>query len=86
MEWEGAESASLRLRSVLEDGAHRLLDRCVAPTLIIGVKLGPFEAHAWVQHGASVVNDVRNNGPQLLDPAPADQLTGVVDPDTGEVL
>lgn len=32
------------------------------------------------------VNNHRNNGPQLLDPAPAESLVGVVDPTTGEVI
>jgi putative SOS response-associated peptidase YedK len=32
------------------------------------------------------VNSVRNDGPDLLEPAPADQLAGVVDPATGELL
>jgi putative SOS response-associated peptidase YedK len=32
------------------------------------------------------VNAVSNNGPELLDPAPADQLRGVVDPATGELI
>jgi putative SOS response-associated peptidase YedK len=32
------------------------------------------------------VNSVRNDGPELLEPAPADQLIGVVDPATGELI
>ncbi len=32
------------------------------------------------------VSSNRSNGPQLLDPVPADELVGVVDPVTGEVL
>ncbi|GAA3618153.1 SOS response-associated peptidase [Kineosporia mesophila] len=32
------------------------------------------------------VNSVRNDGPALLEPAPADSLIGVVDPATGELL
>ena len=28
----------------------------------------------------------RSNGPQLLEPVPAEELVGVVDPVTGEVL
>jgi putative SOS response-associated peptidase YedK len=32
------------------------------------------------------VNAVVNNGPELLDPAPLDQLRGVVDPATGELI
>jgi putative SOS response-associated peptidase YedK len=32
------------------------------------------------------VNSVRNDGPELLEPAPRDQLAGVVDPATGELI
>src|SRR3954447_9119007 len=32
------------------------------------------------------VNAVSNNGPELLEPAPFDQLRGVVDPATGELI
>lgn len=32
------------------------------------------------------VNSVRNDGPELLEPAPQDSLLGVVDPATGELL
>jgi putative SOS response-associated peptidase YedK len=32
------------------------------------------------------VNSVRNDGPELLDPAPLDQLVGVLDPATGELI
>jgi putative SOS response-associated peptidase YedK len=32
------------------------------------------------------VNAVANNGPHLVEPAPADQLRGVVDPATGELI
>jgi putative SOS response-associated peptidase YedK len=32
------------------------------------------------------VNAVSNNGPELLQPAPLDQLRGVVDPATGELI
>ncbi|WP_409483585.1 SOS response-associated peptidase [Arsenicicoccus dermatophilus] len=49
--------------------------------LLEGYRPGRFEAYPV----STAVNDVRNNGPQLLDPAPADQLVGVVDPATGEV-
>ncbi|HRW19578.1 MAG TPA: SOS response-associated peptidase [Dermatophilaceae bacterium] len=34
----------------------------------------------------TAVNGSRNNGPQLLDPAPAASLHGVVDPTTGEIV
>ena len=43
---------------------------------------GRFEAHP-VGRG---VGATRNNGPGLLDPAPASELVGVVDPMTGEVI
>lgn len=37
---------------------HRLcLDRGVPATLVIGVKVNPFAAHCWVQHGDVVIND-----------------------------
>jgi putative SOS response-associated peptidase YedK len=32
------------------------------------------------------VNSVRNDGPELLQPAPEDQLVGVLDPATGELI
>jgi putative SOS response-associated peptidase YedK len=32
------------------------------------------------------VNSVRNEGPELVEPAPADQVVGVVDPATGELI
>ena len=32
------------------------------------------------------VNSVRNDGPELLEPAPVDTLVGVVDPATGEII
>jgi putative SOS response-associated peptidase YedK len=32
------------------------------------------------------VNSVRNDGPELVEPAPADQLIGVLDPATGELI
>ncbi|GAB3238448.1 SOS response-associated peptidase [Kineosporia babensis] len=32
------------------------------------------------------VNSVRNDGPELLEPAPMDSLIGVVDPATGELI
>jgi hypothetical protein len=37
---------------------HRLLARDGhASTLVFGVKLHPFEAHCWLQHGDAVLND-----------------------------
>ena len=32
------------------------------------------------------VNNVRNNGPELLEPLPVEELRGVVDPATGELI
>lgn len=43
---------------------------------------GRFEAYPV----STSVNSVRSNGPQLLEPAPRDDLVGVIDPATGEVL
>ena len=43
---------------------------------------GRFEAHP-VGRG---VGATRNNGPGLLDPPPPDELVGVIDPMTGEVI
>jgi hypothetical protein len=50
--------------------AHRMLDQRMRPTMVLGVKLGPFEAHCWVQHDATLVNDrlddVRRFSPILV--------------------
>lgn len=35
---------------------------------------------------STMVNNVRNSGPELVAPLPADQLIGAVDPVTGEIL
>ena len=43
---------------------------------------GRFEAYPV----RSAVNATRNNGPDLLAPAPPAELQGVIDPVTGEVL
>lgn len=43
---------------------------------------GRFEAHPV----GRAVGATRNNGPELLEPAPVEELEGVVDPMTGEVL
>ena len=32
------------------------------------------------------VNDVRNAGPELVEPLPVEEAVGMVDPATGEVL
>ena len=41
--------------------AHRLLTHGIAPELILGVKLAPFEAHAWVQCGRWILGDACEN-------------------------
>lgn len=50
--------------------AHVLLDRKVRPDLVFGVRLHPFGAHCWVQHGRTLVNEtldqVRNFTPVLV--------------------
>lgn len=37
--------------------AHALIDRQVRPELVIGVRLNPFGAHCWVQHGQRLLNE-----------------------------
>ncbi|WP_034161478.1 lasso peptide biosynthesis B2 protein [Sphingomonas sp. ERG5] len=37
--------------------AHRLIDVGAAPDLVLGVKLAPFRAHAWIQCGEALVNE-----------------------------
>lgn len=44
----------------------------------------PGRFRAWPV--STAVNSSRSNGPELLEPLPSDQLVGVVDPATGEVL
>lgn len=53
----------------------------IAP-LLLGEAAGRFTAYPV---GRAVGNS-RVNGPQLLDPAPAEDLHGVVDPMTGEII
>lgn len=50
--------------------------------LVDGAEPGRFEA--WPV--STAVNGAANNGPALLEPAPAQSLHGVVDPQTGEIL
>lgn len=45
---------------------------------------GPGRFAAWPV--AAAVGSTRNNGPALLEPVPAEELVGVVDPMTGEVI
>ena len=50
--------------------AHALLDRNIRADLVIGVRVQPFGAHCWVQHGSTLVNEtvdqVRNFTPILV--------------------
>ena len=54
----------------------------VVRTFLEFAEPGRFEAHPV----GRAVGATRNNGPGLLDPAPAAELEGVVDPMTGEVI
>ena len=36
---------------------HRLIGVGARPQLVLGVKLGPFQAHAWVQCGDALINE-----------------------------
>lgn len=63
------------------------LDPEVADPDAVRALLQPRAAGRFVARPVStLVNDVRNNGPELLDPVPREDLVGVVDPETGEVL
>lgn len=57
-------------------------DRSEVARLLAFSKPGRFEAYPV----STAVGSIRNNGPQLLVPAPASELDGVVDPMTGEVI
>ncbi len=66
-------------------------DRWLDPTLTDGDEIGglltcaePGRFTTWPI--STAVNRVANNGPDLLSEVPVDQLMGVVDPHTGEVL
>lgn len=66
-------------------------DRWLDPTLTdgdeIGGFLGPTDPGRFTTWPiSSAVNRVANNGSDLLKEVPLDQLVGVVDPNTGEVL
>ena len=37
--------------------AHAMIDRSLRPELVIGVRLRPFGAHSWVQHGGMLMTD-----------------------------
>ena len=69
-----------------EDWAEWLDPGMTDPDEVAGLlafsQSGRFDAYPV----STSVNSVRSNGPQLLDPAPREDLVGVVDPATGEVL
>jgi len=73
---------------VLERGDWaRWLDPDLSDTGEVGEMLafaqsGRFEAYPI----STAVGATRNNGPGLLDPLPREELVGVVDPETGEVI
>lgn len=50
--------------------------------LLVPVDAGRFRAYPV----SRAVSNSRSNGPHLLDPAPAEDLVGVVDPETGEII
>lgn len=65
--------------------------RWLDPTCTDAAQVGPLLAFADPGRFAAypvttAVNGNRNHGPQLLHPAPADSLRGVVDPMTGEIV
>lgn len=53
----------------------------VAPMLDVA-EPGRFAAHPV----STAVNGNRNSGPELIAPIPAEELVGVVDPETGEII
>lgn len=57
-------------------------DRAAVTALLESPGPGRFVAYPV----SRLVGSVRNDGPQLLEPAPAQDLLGVVDPMTGEVV
>ncbi len=62
--------------------ARDLQDADAVRALLAPPAPGRFAARAVTTR----VNAVANNGPELLDPAPAESLRGVVDPATGELI
>lgn len=73
---------------VLERGDHqRWLDPDLTDPDSIADLLGFAQPGRFAAYPISTaVNATRNNGPELLTPLPADELVGVVDPETGEVI
>ncbi len=72
---------------VLErDDWARWLDPAAGPDAVADL-LAPRPAGRFTAHPVSrAVGSSRANGPQLLDPAPPEDLVGVLDPMTGEVV
>ena len=73
---------------VLERGDHqRWLDPDLSDPDSIADLLGFAQPGRFAAYPISTaVNATRNNGPGLLTPLPADELVGVVDPETGEII
>ena len=57
-------------------------DRAAVGEMLAFAQPGRFAAHPI----SPAVGATRNNGPGLLEPLSRDQLVGVVDPETGEVI
>jgi putative SOS response-associated peptidase YedK len=63
------------------------LDPAVTDPDDVRALLAPIEVARFdVTPVSTLVNDVRNGGPELIEPVPTDELVGVVDPVTGEIL
>jgi putative SOS response-associated peptidase YedK len=56
------------------------------PDTVLGLLESPGPGRFEAYPVSTRVNSVRNDGPELLAAAPADELLGVVDPMTGEVI
>ncbi len=56
------------------------------PETVMGLLESPGPGRFVAYPVSTLVNSVRNDGPGLLGPAAPEELTGVVDPMTGEVI
>ena len=56
------------------------------PDTVRGLLLPPGPGRFVASAVSTRVNNVRNNGPELLEPLPVEELHGVVDPATGELI
>jgi putative SOS response-associated peptidase YedK len=56
------------------------------PQAVLGMLESPGPGRFAAYPVRTLVNSVRNDGPELLEPAPPEDLAGVVDPMTGEVV